>query len=141
MSKNIIEVGLNVGEQGVQKELTGAEVVYGMDLRDLLRDIPVRIFNDYVEMSCCCMCLDRDDIECDCVRRKEERDGKKQYIITSLEVYLSDAIELVQNVSDKIIEELKAKSFICNCLPEKRTTDGETCKAEEDRTNQSHVQN
>ena len=125
MSKNIIESGLEVAEQ---KELTGAEVVYGMDLLDLLNEIPETIFNDYVEMSCCCMCLDRDDLECECVRRKEERDGKKQCITSSLEVTLSDAIELVQKVADTIIEDLKKKSFICNCPPEKRTREDEILK-------------
>jgi hypothetical protein len=113
------EVGSGINEQKVQKKLTGHERIYFSDLLRLLDGVYQEAL-DCGEPSVCCMCLGRDDSECDCVKKLEDREGRGSCVTEAMFISLEEAFELIKMVTDKVTEAIIEKSFICKCPPEKK---------------------
>lgn len=66
----------------------------------------------------CCMCFNREDIECNCVKNKQIRDGGKQTMMSSGLISIEEAERFAIEIAIKIFKDLKQKSFILDCPPE-----------------------
>jgi len=95
--------------------------VYITDLLDSVKDISDKNLEMSIQSAgACCICFDRKDSACNCVRNKQIRDRKKMTVMSSLMISLKEAEHAVLDIAKKVIEDLKQKSFVCDCPPEKR---------------------
>lgn len=93
--------------------------VYATDLFDSVKEISDKGLEASMRNAgVCCICFDRKDSACNCVRNKQIRDGRKMTIMSSLRMTLKEAEDVVLDIAKKVIEDLKQKSFVCDCPPE-----------------------
>ena len=99
------------------KAVIDNKLVYFADFGHLLVDIVDETIEDSKGEQFCCHCggIVVDDSDCKCVRRKETRDGTSECFMSAGLLDLETACRLVTEISNRVIEGLIEKSFICDC--------------------------
>lgn len=96
-----------------------AKLVYFSDFGHLLTDLTDEVIEDLRGDQFCCHCAGTKDEEtCECIKRKEKRDGTSEHVMSAGQLFLSDACEGVLVTANKVIEALKEKAFVCECPQE-----------------------
>lgn len=95
------------------------KIIYFSDLYHLLVETTEEIIEDSRgEQSCCIPCGGvRDDKDCECIKRKERRDGTSECFMSIGSIGIETGCEIVTKIANKIVEALRERSFICECPP------------------------
>lgn len=97
------------------------KLVYFSDFNRLLVDETEETIEDLVGYQFCCDCASTgNDETCECIKRKERRDGTKEWFMSVGQLFLDDACEKIMAMANKIVEALKEKSFVCECPPQNK---------------------
>jgi hypothetical protein len=104
----------------IKKEVELEKLIYFSDLYRLLLDTVKEKIDDSIGEQFCCQCAGTEnDEKCECVKRKERRDGTKEWQMSAGQISLERAHKIVKEIADKVISILEKKSFVCECPPKK----------------------
>ncbi|MFH1233368.1 MAG: hypothetical protein V1649_01815 [Patescibacteria group bacterium] len=93
--------------------------IYFTDLYQLLVETTEEVMEDLRGYQYCCNCCSKvaKESDCGCVKRKEIRDGTSEGFTSAGLIGLETGYETVTKIANKVVEALKARSFVCECPP------------------------
>lgn len=95
---------------------TNIRVVYFNDFGHRITDKTEETIEDSRGYQFCCQCAGTENEEtCDCVKRKERRDGTSEHVMSAGQLDLESICETIMANARKVVEGLREKSFICEC--------------------------